>query len=158
MSQRRSAFVLAALLMLQAKTWAAPQADCFQEAARYHGVSAAVLRAIARVESNFQPQAVAHNRNGSTDIGMMQINSIHLDELARWGVQAAHLHQACISIYVAAWHYRRQVEHYGHTWLAVGAYHSRTPKYRDAYAARVRQALRDPRTLLASQPLDRPER
>jgi len=133
--------VLQIALALAAASQACAARDCFDEAAAYHGVSAAVLRAIDKLESNLRADAVSRNRNGSQDIGMMQINSIHLKELDRWGVGVAQLGDACVNIYVAAWHYRRQIDRWGNTWLAVGTYHSATPVHRDAYVRRVRQVL-----------------
>jgi len=139
--RRAAAGAVIALAAVAPQAWAAAARDCFDEAAAYHGVSATILRAIAKVESNFQPDALGRNSNGSLDIGLMQINSIHLKELGRWGIGAPHLGDACISIYVAAWHYRRQIDRWGNTWLAVGAYHSATPVYRDAYIGRVQGVL-----------------
>ncbi len=34
-----------------------------------------LLRSIAKIESNYNPSAVNHNSNGSSDLGIMQINS-----------------------------------------------------------------------------------
>lgn len=115
--------------------------DCFQDAARFHRVDADILRAIARVESAYDPAAVGHNSNGTQDLGLMQINSVHFAELASQGIAPKRLRDACTSIYVAAWHYARQVSRYGNTWKAVGAYHSATPALRDGYARRVRTVV-----------------
>jgi len=48
---------------------------CFDEAACRYNISADILYAIAKVESNFNPGAVNWNKNGSYDYGIMQINS-----------------------------------------------------------------------------------
>ncbi|MBR7963641.1 lytic transglycosylase domain-containing protein [Burkholderia vietnamiensis] len=116
-------------------------ADCFDAAATYQGVNADVLRAIAWVESRGNPDAEHRNANGSIDIGELQINSIHLRELANFGIDANALRDACVNIYVAAWHLKKQMLRYGNTWSAVGAYHSGTPKLRDAYVRRIQQTL-----------------
>ena len=117
------------------------RADCIDEAAARHRVNALVLRAIGWQESRLRPQAFGRNANGSVDIGAFQINSTHLAELAPWGIDRASLTQGCVSAEVAAWHYRHQVEHLGDTWLAVGAYHSRTPARAAWYANRVATIL-----------------
>lgn len=60
--------------------------DCIPEAAKFHGVNEAVLRAIAWHESRMNPSAVGRNSNGTVDIGRMQTNSVHLQELAQYGI------------------------------------------------------------------------
>jgi hypothetical protein len=117
------------------------RADCVDDAAAHHQVNALVLRAIGWHESRLDPAAVGHNANGSIDIGAFQINSAHLPDLARYGVSARLLADGCVSAYVAAWHYRRQMDRLGNTWGAVGAYHSRTPSRAAWYANRIAAVL-----------------
>ena len=116
-------------------------ADCIDDAAARHQVNALVLRAIGWQESHLQPAALGRNANGSLDVGAFQINSIHLSELGRYGIDRASLLDGCVSADVAAWHYRRQIDQLGDTWLAVGAYHSRTPARAAGYANRVASLL-----------------
>jgi soluble lytic murein transglycosylase-like protein len=116
-------------------------ADCFDDAATYQHVNANVLRALAWQESHNQPGAVHANKNGSVDYGVMQINSIHLSELSRYGVDKTTLLEPCNNVYIAAWQLRRQTLKYGDTWLAIGAYHSETPTLRDGYAHQVATIL-----------------
>ncbi|CAB3772193.1 lytic transglycosylase domain-containing protein [Paraburkholderia humisilvae] len=129
------------VLLLCATPLEAARADCFDDAAAYHHVNADVLRAIAWNESHNQPDARHQNTNGTTDYGVMQINSIHLDGLASYDVDAHVLMQPCKNVYVAAWYLRHQMDRYGNTWAAVGSYHSSTPKLRDAYAKRIQSIL-----------------
>jgi soluble lytic murein transglycosylase-like protein len=110
------------------------RADCFDAAAKQHHVSPTVLRAIAEVESGNNPHAVNRNRNGTVDLGMMQINSIHLRELRKHGVKRRDLMNECKNIYTGAWLLRRKIDEHGNNWKAVGAYHSETPKFRRQYA------------------------
>ena len=105
---------------------AAAHADCIDDAAARHQVNAYVLRAIGWQESRLQPAAIGRNANGSVDLGAFQINSVHLPELRRYGLDRAALADGCVSAEVAAWHYRRQVDLQGDSWQAVGAYHSHT--------------------------------
>jgi len=83
---------LAALAVLAtAPTWARA---CWEEAGQRYGISADLLYAVARVESNLNPQAVNRShlqRTGSYDIGLMQINSGHLRTLSRHGIKEASL-------------------------------------------------------------------
>jgi len=113
-------------------------ADCFDAAASYQGVDAGVLRAIAIRENRRCDGVVRRNANGSEDYGCMQINSVHLPELARYGVGAQDLVvDQCRNIFVGAWHLKKMIRKYGPCWSAVGAYHSETPQLRDRYAAEV---------------------
>lgn len=115
--------------------------DCIAAAARHHRVNPKVLAALAWQESRFAADAVARNADGSTDFGAFQINSIHLPELRQHGIDQRHLFDPCLSAYVAAWHYARQVRDLGNTWAAVGAYHSRTPERQRWYANQIAGVL-----------------
>ncbi len=117
------------------------RADCFSDAAAYEHVNPTVLRAISVVESHNNPHAINKNTDGSTDLGLMQINTIHVPELNRYGIHKRDLMQGCKSIYVGAWLLHRSMKRYGNTWKAVGGYHSATPVYRDEYALKVRHAV-----------------
>ena len=116
-------------------------ADCIDDAAAHHQVNADVLRAIGWQESRLRPAALGHNANGSIDVGAFQINSIHLPELARYGIDRAALADGCVCADVAAWHYRRQIALQGDGWLAVGAYHSHTAARAAWYANQIATIL-----------------
>lgn len=115
---------------------------CLEEAAQFHQINGWVLRAILWRESRNKPTAINRNSNGSIDVGIGQINSVHFETLAKYGIAPQHLMDACVGTYVAAWHLARQVKVYGNTWAAVGAYGSRTPHLRDKYALDVYDRLR----------------
>jgi len=134
---RAAALVIAPIAALPALA----QADCIDDAAARHQVNALVLRAIGWHESRLQPQALGRNANGSVDVGAFQINSVHLPELGRYGIDRAALADGCASAEVAAWHYRRQVDRQGNNWQAVGAYHSATPARAAWYANRIATIL-----------------
>ena len=134
----RGALALAACLLALASS---AQAFCFDEAAARYGVNPYVLRGIAFVESGFRADSIGRNSDGSIDYGAMQINSVHLAELKRFGIAPAQLMDPCTNVMVGAYLYRRKIERYGNSWLAVGAYHSETPEYRDAYWPRVKAAV-----------------
>ncbi|AQW31678.1 lytic transglycosylase domain-containing protein (plasmid) [Ralstonia syzygii subsp. celebesensis] len=117
------------------------KADCVDDAAAYHDVNPQVLRAIGYQESHLNPQARNRNRNGSEDLGMFQINSIHLPELSRYGIERQMLFNPCVSAYVAAWHLSRKIRQHGNNWWAVGAYHSESPEHNGVYARAVEGIL-----------------
>lgn len=115
---------------------------CLAAAAAHHAVDPALLHAIAVVESGLDPRALNHaNRNGSRDIGLMQINSAWLPVLKRWGITEERLYEPCISAYVGAWILADNISRHGRTWRAVGAYNAVTPSRQLAYARRVQRQL-----------------
>jgi len=96
---------------------------CWDEAARYHGLDPWLLYAVAYVESTHNPAVISRpNRNGTYDIGLMQINSIHLPRLARYGITQSTLMDACASTYVGAWIMADNIRRYGWSWQAIAAY------------------------------------
>lgn len=113
-------------------------ADCIDEAASYHSVNPYILRAIAYQESSMRSWIVHRNIDGSVDIGMLGINSVHLKELSKFGIGPSHLADPCLAAYVGAWMYRKKVQKFGNTWNAVGAYHSETPSLMSAYATKIK--------------------
>jgi soluble lytic murein transglycosylase-like protein len=120
---------------------AAPSWSCWDEAAVRYGLSSQLLYAIARTESGLNPAAVGRNRDGSRDIGLMQINSWWLPTLASHGIAEHHLFDACTSIHVGAWILAGNVSRLGYTWEAVGAYNARSAPLRRAYAHKVHREL-----------------
>lgn len=138
---RRGVLTTALLCALLSGAFASKAAhaatDCFSAAAAYQSVNPLILRAIAWQESHDNVSAMHKNRNGSIDYGLMQINSIHLPKLAQYGISSDKLMDPCSNVYIAAWHLRRQMDKYGNSWAAVGAYHSETPTLRDQYAKQI---------------------
>ena len=109
-----------------------PVQACWAHAAHRYGVSAELLYAIARTESDLNPWAVNRNRNGSRDLGLMQINSGWLPLLAHHGIGERELMVPCTNIAVGAWILAGNIQRLGDTWAAVGAYHPPRPRRRRA--------------------------
>lgn len=105
-------------------------------AARYK-VHVALLRAIAKVESDFNPYAINRNADGSDDIGVMQINSRWLPTLARYGIERRHLFNACVSVNIGAWVLAHNIRRHGYNWKAIGAYNAKSPDKQARYARKV---------------------
>ena len=106
---------------------------CIIPAAEYQGVNHDILRAVLKVESNLNPKAVGKNDNGTEDVGIGQMNSMHFKELSKYGIAPEQLKDACIGTYVAAWHLKKGIAKYGNTWFAVARYHSATPYFNNRY-------------------------
>ncbi|WP_082721023.1 lytic transglycosylase domain-containing protein [Burkholderia sp. ABCPW 14] len=112
----------------------AAKADAIEDAARHYHLNADLLRAIGYYESHLNAAAFHRNKNGSVDIGLMQINSIHLASLRRQGIDANMLKDAHVNADVGASLLRRHIDEYGPTWQAVGEYHSHNAVLRVQYA------------------------
>lgn len=132
MGNRRTICLIAALLLAFSGK---ARAFCFEEAGAQYGINPQILRAIAKVESNFNPRAVHRNTNGTFDFGLMQINSSWAPTLGkeRWNS----LGDACVNTKAGAWILSMCIEKYGYNWKAIGCYNSQTPDKRDHYARMV---------------------
>ncbi len=118
-----------------------PLDDCIAQGSAYHGVNMMLVRAIIKVESNFNA-GIRKNRNGSMDIGLGQLNSVHYNEIAKYGIAPNDLMNGCVASYVTAWHLKKKILAYGNNWYAVGAYSSTTACYNRRYSSLVRNTLR----------------
>lgn len=132
--------------------------NCWVRASDRYGVDPWLLYSIATQESGLNPGAIGKNRNGTYDIGVMQINSIHLPRLAKYGIRLEHLWEPCMNIHVGAWVLAQAIREFGANWNAVGAYNAGTARTekRDAlrakYASRVHRIYRRYVSRLHEQP------
>ncbi|OXJ19928.1 lytic transglycosylase domain-containing protein [Burkholderia sp. AU6039] len=133
---------VAAVALFAAGTSGVAARDCWTWAGEQHGIDPLLLVAIAKVESSMNPRAMNWNRNGTYDIGLMQINSTHLPRLVKVGVTHRRLiDEPCTSIATGASILADFIDRHGYTWNAVGAYNAgSSPKRepaRKAYATKV---------------------
>lgn len=118
-----------------------PAQACWQEVAQWYGVNVHLLYAIAKTESNLNPLARNQNKNGSYDIGLMQINSSWLPTLRKYGLDESQLKDPCVNLQVGAWILSQNMQRMGATWEAVGAYNAKNPQLRIKYAQKVYQNI-----------------
>ncbi len=135
---RYLSIIFAAILLL-----AIPRighAFCFEEAGGMYGVSPRLLWAIAKVESDFNPDAINRNRNGSYDVGLMQINSWWEKRLGNdlW----KSLKNPCQNVKVGAWVLAQCIQRFGRTWKGIGCYNTSNDAKRAKYAKKVFATLR----------------
>ena len=115
---------------------------CFEDAGRYYGVSPHLLWAIAKVESNFNPRAINRNKNGTYDIGLMQINSSWFAYLKKHGIDPSLLWEPCYNVYVGAMVLRHCIDTYGYSWRAVDCYNKgKKAKENSMYVWKVYESL-----------------
>ena len=115
---------------------------CFEGASKHYSVDKNLLKAIAITESGMKANVIGPpNKNGSYDIGMMQINSGALPTLAKFGIGQSDLLDACTNIHVGAWVLATKISRFGKTWKAVGAYNASTESKQIVYVKKVQMAL-----------------
>lgn len=136
------AAIVAGVMFAQAAYGQADNA-CFEQAAKRYRVSPQILRSISRVESGGNPAAFHRNANGSFDIGHMQINSVWLPTLAKYGINKDRLTNPCVNTHVGAWILANNFQRMGYGWNAVGAYNAKSPDKAAVYAKKVAASLRD---------------
>jgi hypothetical protein len=117
-----------------APLFSTPVEACIIPAARFHSVNEYILRSILKVESGLNPATtVSRNTNGTVDVGICQMNSMHFKRLAKHNIAPGHLLDPCICTYVAAWHLAEVMRNSGNTWEGIARYHSGTPYYNQRY-------------------------
>lgn len=99
-------------------------ADCWERAGTTYSIDPLLLMAIAKVESNMRSDAINTNRNGTQDIGLMQVNSIHLPAFREKGISKQKLLEPCTSVMAGAEILSGFIKRHGYGWEAVGAYNA----------------------------------
>ncbi|EFJ2838262.1 transglycosylase SLT domain-containing protein [Salmonella enterica] len=133
--------LLVGLLMLSSPVIAQ---DCFELAGRDYKIAPDLLRAISWKESRYRVNAIGINPVTGYGSGLMQVDSQHFNELARYGIKPEHLTtDPCMNIYTGAYYLAIAFKKWGVSWEAVGAYNAgfkkseRQNRRRLAYASDV---------------------
>lgn len=113
--------------------------QCWADAAARYNVPVDLLYAIARVETGNRAGLISKpNKNGTYDIGLMQINSMHLPRLAKMGITKKDLiEKPCVNLHVGAMILSEMIARHGYTWVAIGAYNAGSHDKRVIYARKV---------------------
>jgi hypothetical protein len=119
----KSLLVIAAtVVMLKANAF------CFEQAGREYNINPALLAAIAQVESSMRHDVLNeshYERTKSIDIGLMQINSGALKQLAKEGItKEMLLRDPCTNVRVGARILAEKFKKEGPGWEGVGAYNA----------------------------------
>lgn len=121
---------------------ALPYLACMLQAAQFYALPPRVLPSIQAVEGGFAG-AVHPNRDGTDDLGVMQVNSRWVLVVAsRTGLSPGAVRDRltadpCFNIAAAALILRGELNTTGDLMRAVGNYHSHTPALHAAYRLRV---------------------
>lgn len=132
--------ILVGIILTIASLSASSFDSIFERAGKDFGIEAALLKRIATIESSMNPRAVNLNKNGTVDIGLMQINTIHLRRLSKIGVTKESLKDPEVNIYVAALLLSSHIRKRGYNLDAIGCYHSANPVYKSQWLKRLSMA------------------
>ncbi len=113
----------------------------FEEAGAQYNIPPLLLKNIATIESGHNAKAIGRNANGTLDYGLMQINSMHLRRLAKWGITEKNILDPKINIYVGSWLLSEHIKERGFNLQAIGNYHSKTQVYKEKWLRRLVVAL-----------------
>lgn len=145
-------FILTILFYVCASQLAASDhvPNYYVEAGEYVGIEPWLLWAVADTESAHNPHAINRNTNGTYDIGVMQINSIHFK---RFKLMPEDLYDPRINIFVGAIILKECFEKHGNNWMAINCYNGLSPanKKHYVYANKVYKHLLDGKHKYARQ-------
>lgn len=116
--------------------------QCVSKASTAYGIHPIIIKSLIAVEGG-QIGTKSRNTNGSFDMGVMQINTIHTPDIQKkLGFTNAELiSDPCKNIMAGTWIlWQRIQESPKKIWVAVGNYHSKTPWYRHNYLKKVEEA------------------
>lgn len=105
--------------------------DCAPEIAAYYSVPVELVAAVRQVESGAKGQGVGKvgpNKNGTYDLGAMQINTWWLERIQEWGIDERELlENECTNIAVGTWILHQNLHQYGELKASLSAYNTGRP-------------------------------
>jgi len=114
--------------------------NCINQAAIQYHVPATMIVSVLRTENGRLGQA-NHNKDGSYDLGPMQINSHWLQRLSRYGYTQQDLqYNPCINVTIGTWILASEIANGQSLWNGVGDYHSHTTYHNFQYQYQVKTA------------------
>lgn len=113
--------------------------ECINHAAQTFHVPATIIVSVMKIENGWNGAAVK-NKNGTYDLGVMQVNSSWLPRLRKYGITKNDLQfDPCMNVHTATWILAKDLAK-GEGWQGVGNYHSATPIYNLKYRQKVKIA------------------
>jgi hypothetical protein len=111
--------------------------SCINQAAISYHLPAALILSVMQKENGRNGQAI-HNKNGTFDLGVMQINTLWLPTLKRYGYTRDELQfNPCKNIEAATWILAKSLASGETAWSGVGNYHSHMLNYNQSYSSSV---------------------
>lgn len=114
---------------------------CISQTAKRFSLPEILLKSILDVEAG-KIGELRINKNGTFDIGPMQINSSWLNKFTGYVSKEDILYNGCTNIQVGAWILRYNIDKTGDLWRGIGNYHSNTKEKHEAYINKIYVAMR----------------
>lgn len=110
---------------------------CVEQAAARFELPTKILHSILKAEGG-KPGEKRLNKNGTFDLGPMQINTLWLNKFSQYTNEQQIMNNGCVNVLVGAWILKSQIiQAGGDFWKGVGNYHSRTPERHKWYQWKV---------------------
>lgn len=112
--------------------------SCINRAAMEFHVPATLIVSILSIERGANG-TISRNKNGTYDMGTMQINSKWLPTLKKYGYSENDIiYDTCKNVYVGTWILANKISKNNELWKGVGDYHSRQPSLNYSYSNKVK--------------------
>lgn len=115
--------------------------DYFIESGKIFAIPPILLKKIATIESDLNPNCITNNSNKTTDYGIMQINSCHFKELEKIGIKKDEIMNPRINIFAGAYLLSIYINQYGFNLESIGRYHSNTQIFKAKWSAKLVKEL-----------------
>lgn len=111
--------------------------QCARKASKYYNLNPFINQTILKIEGG-KIGTISHNTDGSYDYGVMQVNTVWIDEIMRMQKIKINIHaltqDPCYNIHIGTWILALKIKDAnGDVWKGIGNYHSKTPSKHYAY-------------------------
>lgn len=107
--------------------------DCIPYISEQYQVPQSIIKSVIKNESSWK-NVISVNKDGSKDIGVMQINTWWLPILKKHNIFKADLMNVCTNIAVGSWILRYEYLHFKNWQNALASYNAGRGKYKNPYA------------------------
>jgi len=116
--------------------------ECIYNAAYVYHVPAPLIISVLKTENGRKGMALL-NKNGTYDLGPMQVNTSWLRKLHHYGYSVEKIrYDPCTNVAVGAWILGTSIANGKDLWRGVGDYHSHSPYENFKYSAKVKSIYR----------------
>jgi len=117
----------------------------FKKAGKHYHLPWFLIKMVAITEnSKLKANLVRKNKNGTEDIGLMQINTLWIKLLHKKfpHINKKTLKNPIVNIYTGGYILYKNIKKYGYSWKSVGYYHSFNSKYSKKWIKRVKENIK----------------